>query len=109
MTFVITPVPFTRWGLDIIRSFLPSSKGCKYHFIGIDYFSKWVEVEAVNSICEENVKQFIFHDIICRFGVLMQIIIDNGTLFKSSMLKDFYNENKIKLRFALVDHPQANG
>lgn len=75
------PGPICKMGIDILGPFLPTSWRRKYLFVGMDYFTKWVEVEAMQTISEENVKQFIFRNIICRFRVPLQIITDNGVQF----------------------------
>lgn len=36
----ITPILFVRWGLDIIGSFPMASKGRKFTFVTVDYFTK---------------------------------------------------------------------
>lgn len=81
----------------------------KYLFVAMDYFTKWAEVEVVQSINEENVKQFIFKNIICCFKVPLQIITDNSTQFIDKKIQEFCKENNIKLSFALIYHPQENG
>lgn len=78
LTTMVTPVPFPRWGLHIVGPFPLASKGRKYLFVTIDYFTKWV-AEAIKSITEENIKQFMFRSIICQFDTPLQIITNNGT------------------------------
>lgn len=100
--------PFARWGLDIIELFLPESRGRKYLFITVNFFMKWVESKAVRNIIEENINQFIFKNIICQFGVPLQIIMDNNMKFTSRKVQEFSEENRIIISFTLVYHPQAN-
>lgn len=45
LTSLHTVIPFARWGLDIIKPFLIASRGKKYAFVAIEYFTKWVEAE----------------------------------------------------------------
>ena len=50
LTTIATPWPFTRWGINIIGP-LPQSKGqVKFLLVAIDYFTKWVEAEALVTI-----------------------------------------------------------
>lgn len=42
-------------------------------------FYQMAEAEAVNNIREERIKKFIFQNIICCFGVPLQIKSGNGT------------------------------
>ena len=49
-----------------------------------DYFTKWVEAEPLSSITELDTKNFVWKNIITRFG-----ISDNGTQFDSNFFKSF--------------------
>ncbi|XP_014492447.1 uncharacterized protein LOC106754893 [Vigna radiata var. radiata] len=47
---IIAPWPFAQWGMDIVGP-LPLAKGqCKYLLVAIDYFTKWIEAEALATI-----------------------------------------------------------
>ena len=46
--------------------------------VGIDYFTKWVEAEPLAKITQQNVKNFIWENIVCRFRVPRVLISDNG-------------------------------
>ena len=45
--------------------------------VAIDYFIKWVEVEALSTITEAKIQNFIWKNIICRFGIPRTIISGN--------------------------------
>ena len=46
--------------------------------VGIDYFTKWVEAEPLVGITQQNVKNFVWKSILCRFGVPRVLVSDNG-------------------------------
>lgn len=73
------PIPFARWGMDIVVPFPPTSRGQKYLLVTVNYFTKWAEAKAVRSINEETIKHFVFKNIICHFSIPLQIITDNST------------------------------
>ena len=50
----------------------------KFLVVGIDYFTKWVEAEPLAKIMQQNVKNFVYKNIVCRFGVPRVLISDNG-------------------------------
>ena len=50
----------------------------KFLIVGINYFTKWVEAEALATITEKNVRSFIWKSIICRFGIPRVLVSDNG-------------------------------
>jgi hypothetical protein len=47
----------------------------------VDYFTKWVKVEALAGVTTENVTNFFWRSIICRFGIPYAFVIDNGKQF----------------------------
>ena len=78
MTMITSPWPFAQWGIDIISP-LPIGKGqVRFLLVAIDYFTKWVEAEALATITEARIKNFFWKNIICRFGIPLTIISDNG-------------------------------
>ena len=55
------------------------------------------------------IRKFIWEHIICRFGLPLRIISDNGTNFAAEDLQKWFKEMNIEHSFASVAHPQANG
>ncbi|KAL5541181.1 hypothetical protein UlMin_042654 [Ulmus minor] len=79
LTPVSSPWPFAKWGIDLIGP-LPTARGqLKYAVVTIDYYTKWVEAEALAKITEQNVTNFIWKHIICRFGIPRELVSDHGT------------------------------
>ena len=70
--------PFTQWSLDILGPFPIGTRQMKFLVIGIDYFTKWVEVEPLVKTTQQNVKSFVWKSIVCRSGVLRVLVFDNG-------------------------------
>ena len=64
--------------------------------VATDYFSKWIEAEAFALIKDKDVTQFIWKNIVCRFGIPRSIVSDNGPQFDSRVYINFYHELKIK-------------
>jgi len=64
-----TPWPFAQWGLDIIGLFSTAIRQLKFVVVGIDYFTKWVETEALATITEKNVRSFVWKNIVCKYGI----------------------------------------
>ncbi|KAL2226893.1 UNVERIFIED_CONTAM: Retrovirus-related Pol polyprotein from transposon [Sesamum indicum] len=58
--------PFDQWGIDIVGSFPPAPAQKKFIIVAVEYFTKWVEAEAVAKISEKEVINFIWKNIICR-------------------------------------------
>ena len=59
LTLMTAPWPFAQWGLDIIGPFPTAVRQLKFLVVGIDYFTKWVEAEALAIITEKNIRSFV--------------------------------------------------
>lgn len=79
-----------------------ASRGRRYVLVAVDYFTKWMEVEAVKNIKTYDVKEFIWRNVITRYGVPQSIVFDNSLPFKTPKLKDWVTEHGIKGWFASV-------
>ena len=109
MTTITSSWPFMQWGIDIVGP-LPLGKGqVKFLLVAIDYFTKWVEAEALATITKAKIRNFVWKNVICRFGIPMTIISDNGRQFDNQSFKNFYSNLGIKNQFSFPGHPQANG
>ena len=51
--------PFAQWELDIMGPFLTTIRQLKFLVVGIDYFTKLVEAEALATITEKNVRNLV--------------------------------------------------
>ena len=95
--------PFSQWGIDIAGP-LPIGKGqVKFLLVAIDYFTKWVKAEALATITEAKIRSFMWKNIICRFGIPMTIISDNGRKFDNQGFRDFCSNSASKTS----SHPQG--
>jgi hypothetical protein len=109
LTSVSGPWPFAQWGLDIVGP-LPTAPGQrKYLIVAIDYFTKWMEAEPLASITEKACWNFLWRNIICRFGVPRTISSDNGLQFTGKQFAEECAALGIEHRFSSVYFPQANG
>ena len=71
------PWPFAQWGLDIMSLFPTAIRQLKFLVVGIDYFTKWVEAEALATITEKNIRSFIWKNIICRYRIPKMLVSNN--------------------------------
>ena len=72
----------------------------KFLIVGINYFTKWVEVELVARITEQNVRNFVWKNIICHFGIPRVPILDNGRQFDNASFRDFFEQLGIRNRYS---------
>ncbi|KAM1807302.1 hypothetical protein ACFX11_030337 [Malus domestica] len=106
---MISPWLFSQWGLDLI-GLMPARKGkVRYAIVAADYFTKWAEVEPLATITEVKIEDFIWKNILCRFGIPNAIVTNNGLQFDNNKFRMFYSKFNINLCFASPAHPQSNG
>jgi hypothetical protein len=109
LTQLIQPTwPLQRWGLDLLGPLPPAQGNLKYVVVAVEYFSKWIEAKPLATITSVTVQKFFWQNIVCRFGVLKAITVDNGTQFDAKTFKDFCDQIGTKIHFASVRHPESN-
>nr|GEU29322.1 reverse transcriptase domain-containing protein [Tanacetum cinerariifolium] len=69
----LTPItalwPFYKSGIDIAGPF-PKGRGkVNFLIVVMDYFTKWIEEKEVAIITGDQVKKFVWDNIVCRFGL----------------------------------------
>ena len=80
---ISSPWSFAQWGIDIVGPLPTSPAQKKLLLVATDYFSKWIEAEAFSLIKDKDVTQFIWKNIVCRFGIPKSIVSKNGPQFDS--------------------------
>ncbi|RDX78544.1 hypothetical protein CR513_41166, partial [Mucuna pruriens] len=56
---------------------------------GIDYFTKWIEIELLAKVTTKYATKFVYNFIVCRFGILKVVISNNDTQFTNSHFREF--------------------
>ena len=109
LTPMTAPWPFAQWGLDIMGPFPAAVRPLKFLIVGIDYFTKWVEAEALATITEKNIRSFVWRNIIYMYGIPRVLVSDNEKQLNNSAFRDFCSELGIKNHYSSPAHPQAYG
>ncbi|GKA93817.1 reverse transcriptase domain-containing protein [Tanacetum coccineum] len=109
LTPITSPWPFYKWGIDIAGPFPEGPGKVKFLIVAMDYFTKWIEAKPVATITGNQIKKFVWDNIVCRFGLPGEIISDNGKQFRDDPFKDWCEKLCIHQHFASVKHPQTNG
>nr|GEV88826.1 reverse transcriptase domain-containing protein [Tanacetum cinerariifolium] len=74
----------------------------KILIVAMDYFIKWIEARPVETITGAQVKKFVWDNIVCRFGLLGEIVSDNSKQFRDNPFKDWCEKLIIKVK---IDMP----
>ena len=75
----------------------------------MDYFSKWVKALAMPEQSAATVAHLLVTEVICRFGVPLQIPTDQGRNFESVLFKEVCRVLDIKKTWTTPLHPQSDG
>jgi hypothetical protein len=78
-----------RWGIDIVGLLTAAQGNYKYAVVVVEYFTKWIEAKPLVNITAVGLKKFFWQNIICRFGVIRKIIINNAKQFDSTSSKNY--------------------
>ncbi|GJY22650.1 reverse transcriptase domain-containing protein [Tanacetum coccineum] len=105
---ITSPWPFYKWGIDIAGPFPEGPGKVKFLIVAVDYFTKWIEAKPVATITGNQVKKFVWDNIVCRFGLPGEIVSDNGKQFRDNPFKDWCEKLCIRQCFASVKHLQIN-
>lgn len=94
--------------IDMLGPFPTAPGQIKYLIIEVNYFAKWIEVEALSKITTKNAIKF-FKKSIGRFGIPEVVVTDNDTQFLDENFRGLMADLSIKHHFTSVEHPQSNG
>nr|GEV07118.1 reverse transcriptase domain-containing protein [Tanacetum cinerariifolium] len=98
---------FDVWGIDFVGPF-SSSRGNKYILVALDYFFKWVEVNAL-PINDSRVVVKFLKSIFARFETPRAIISDRGTHFCNEQFAKVMLKYGVTHRHSTAYHPQTSG
>ena len=80
--------------VDFVGPINPPGKrtSAKYIITGTEYLTRWVEAKAVRNCDAATTAQFIFENIISRFGCLVILMSDQGTHFLNRTIEALTEE-----------------
>ena len=79
--------PFHRRAVDILK--LPlTSNGNSYVAVFMDYLTKWPKAFAIPDQRVETIATLFIDHIVCRHGILEELLSDRGTKFLSSLIQE---------------------
>ena len=77
--------------------------------VAVDYFTKYVEAEALATIIATRIIKFVYDTIFYRHEVPTKIVLDNGTLFDNTKFRRFCDDHKVQKGFFAVAKLLTNG
>ncbi|XP_040361689.1 uncharacterized protein LOC112203363 [Rosa chinensis] len=121
--------PKMRWLLrrhgyfwpSILKDCIAFAKGCldcqahgpvqhhKFIIVATDFFTKWVEAEPLKEASGGALRQFLFRNIICRFGIPEVFVSDRGAAFMGGEVDKLAKEWGIQFVHSSPYYAQSNG
>ena len=88
---------------------MPCSKnGYKYILVIIDHFTKWVEIQPLQSMTAIEVAKILF-EYSCRHSCPKRILTDQGKCFEAELFKELLNLLDIAKSRTTAYHPECDG
>ena len=102
-----TPSLFQRLHADTM-SMTPKSNGCGHITHGRCGMSSWMEGRPLREETARTIGMWLFEDIICRWGCIMEIITDNASVYRAAVA---WLENKCGIKGIRISsyNSKANG
>ena len=101
--------PWQLVGFDFMGPLKESRHGNKYIVLGIDHFTKFAEGAATASFDAVTTATFMFNNIICRYGMVEQILTDQGVNFESKLIQHLCILMGTDKLHTSTYHPAGNG
>lgn len=82
--------------------------GDYYLVIARDEFSFWAEATVLDSLEAEKIADFLYKDILCRYGMVSRFKSDNGSEFNNKIIDRLLNYHNVEHAKSIQFHPMGN-
>lgn len=103
------PPAFSRWHLDFIGELPTTKRGNRWLLTAVDFSTNWPIARALPEATAEAVADFIYEEIVMRFGCPVEIVTDRGANFMSKLVKHYSERIKTTHKLTSAFHPRTNG
>lgn len=86
-----------------------TSKHNQYIIVATDYLTKWSEARATKRNTEAVAVDFFNNQVVCRYGIPLEIVTDQGSHFTGGMVTELLKKLSVKHRRTTPYYPKANG
>ena len=78
--------PFGRVHMDFVGPLPQTTEGYRHILIVVDSTTLYVEAFPTKSITAEEVAEILYKEIIARYGVMRELLSDQGSSFKNKLI-----------------------
>jgi hypothetical protein len=104
----VPSAPNQRIHADLFGPLRTSEHGKKFILCITDAFTKYVELVALSNKESLTVATAIFYKWICRYGVPLELVTDQGREFVAKLSKDIWDKLQLVHTTTTARHPQCN-
>jgi hypothetical protein len=101
--------PFQRWGIDLIGRLPRSKDGNEYIITAIDYATGWPIAKAIKRATEDEIADFIFHEIYMHYSASQEIFTNEGKNLWGGAVQRYLEKIKTIHKGTSPYHPRTNG
>jgi hypothetical protein len=108
LNLVFPTGPFEKWGVDFVGPLPKTQRRNQYLIVATDYLTKWAEAAPVRKADKHVATEFIYKQVVRRYGCPSEIITNQGSHFVNEVVKELLEKLLVKYRRASPYYPQAN-
>ena len=99
--------PWRRISIDSAGEFVAAPQHQRFVMVAVDHYSKWPEAAACGTVTSSVVIEFLT-SLFDRFGLVEELVTDNGVQFTSSEFQSFLKQHGIRHCRSSLYAPQSN-
>eukprot|EP00253_Pinus_taeda_P016334 PITA_16334 len=106
----VTLHPFEKWVIDFVGPIeLRGKTGERYIITATEYLTQWVEAYPIKDRTATTIENFLFKNVLTRFGCPRILMSDRGMHFLNETINALTEEFKIYHQQSTAYHPKENG
>jgi hypothetical protein len=107
----VTLQAFDKWAIDFVGPINPPAKitGARYIITTTEYLTRWVEVAPMKDCSAKTIENFLFEQVITRFGCPRFLLSEKGTHFINNTINAMNEYFEFHHQKSTPYHPQENG
>jgi hypothetical protein len=102
------PSAFERWHIAFIGELPTTLRGNRWILVAVDTATNWPITRAVPVASETAVADFIYEEIVMKFGCPVEICTDRGAQFCSGLVRQYMKRVKSTHKLTSAFHPRTN-
>jgi transposase InsO family protein len=101
--------PFARWHLDFVGELPVTRRRNRWILVAVDSTTNWPIARAYPDAKATTVANFLYEEIVLRFGCPQEIVTDRGSQFMSDVVARYTKRIRVNHKFTSAFHPRTNG